>query len=110
MASFGVSRISNGQANCFDCFRRCCNLIQLLTLAKHPPYMDLLHCNLPARGGRVKTEGVLAMTTISVQTAKTQATRRSRPLTATQERLFFGALFVIAAVVQVGVVWAQIVH
>ena len=57
----------------------------------------------------MKTKG-LAMTTITVQTAKTQTKRRSRPLSATQERLFFGALFVIAAVVQVGVVWAQIIR
>jgi hypothetical protein len=44
------------------------------------------------------------------QNAKTQSRRRSRPLTAAQERLLFGALFAIAALVQVGVVWAQIVH
>jgi hypothetical protein len=50
------------------------------------------------------------MSTMTVQNAKLQDKRRSRPLTATQERLFFGALFVIAALVQAGVVWAQIVH
>jgi len=46
----------------------------------------------------------------TVENARIESKRRSRPLTAAQERLFFGALFVIAAVVQVGVVWAQIVH
>jgi hypothetical protein len=44
------------------------------------------------------------------QNAETQAKRRSRPLTATQERLFFGALFAIAALVQVGVVWMQVIR
>ena len=44
------------------------------------------------------------------QNAKTQVKRRSRPLTAMQERLFFGALFAIAALVQVGVVWTQIIR
>jgi hypothetical protein len=38
----------------------------------------------------------------TVQDATTQAKRRSRPLTSIQERLFFGALFAIAALVQVG--------
>jgi hypothetical protein len=51
----------------------------------------------------------LAMST-TVQNEKTQGKRRRRPLTATQERLFFGALFAIAALVQVGVVWAQIIR
>lgn len=46
----------------------------------------------------------------TVQNAKTQAKRRSRPLTSRQERLFFGALFAIAALLQVGVVCAQIVR
>ncbi len=46
----------------------------------------------------------------TVQNAEMQAKRRSRPLTAMQERLFFGALFAIAALVQVGVVWAQIIR
>jgi hypothetical protein len=47
--------------------------------------------------------------TTTVQNAKMPA-RRRRPLTATQERLFFGALFVIAALVQAGVVWSHIAH
>jgi hypothetical protein len=46
----------------------------------------------------------------TVQNEKTQGKRRSRPLTARQERLFFGALFAIAALVQVSVVWAQIIR
>lgn len=46
----------------------------------------------------------------TVRNEKTQGKRRSRPLTSVQERLFFSALFVIATVVQVGVVWAQIVR
>jgi hypothetical protein len=41
----------------------------------------------------------------TVQNAKTQTKRHARPLTAAQERLFFGALFAIAALVQVGIVW-----
>ena len=45
-----------------------------------------------------------------VQSGKKQGKRRSRPLTALQERLLFGALFAIAALVQVGVVWAQIIR
>jgi hypothetical protein len=45
-----------------------------------------------------------------VLNAKMQDRRRSRPLTAMQERLFFGALFVIAALVQVAAVWVQIVR
>jgi hypothetical protein len=44
------------------------------------------------------------------QNANRQYRRRARPLTAAQERLFFGALFAIAALVQVGVVWAQIIR
>jgi hypothetical protein len=44
-----------------------------------------------------------------VLNAKMQDRRRSRPLTGTQERLFFGALFVIAALVQVAAVWVHIV-
>ena len=40
-----------------------------------------------------------------VQNAETQAKRRSRPLTAVQERLFFGVLFAAAALVQTGAVW-----
>jgi hypothetical protein len=43
------------------------------------------------------------------QNAKTQAKRRSRPLTAAQERLFFGALFAVAAIVQVGAVFATLI-
>ena len=39
------------------------------------------------------------------QDATTQAKRRSRPLSVGQERLFFGALFAIAALVQIGAVW-----
>jgi hypothetical protein len=39
------------------------------------------------------------------QNAKTQFKLRSRPLTAAQERLFFGALFAVAALVQIGAVW-----
>jgi hypothetical protein len=46
----------------------------------------------------------------TVQNAKMPAKRRSRPLTAMQERLLFGALFAIAALVQVSVVWAQIIR
>lgn len=46
----------------------------------------------------------------AVQNAKMPAKRRSRPLTAMQERLLFGALFAIAALVQVSVVWAQIIR
>jgi hypothetical protein len=45
-----------------------------------------------------------------VQDAKTQAKRRSRPLTAAQERLFFGALFAVAALVQIGVWTLMIVR
>ena len=41
--------------------------------------------------------------------AKRQAKRRSRPLTATQERLFFGALFVVIALVQIGAVWMPMI-
>jgi hypothetical protein len=41
--------------------------------------------------------------------ARTQARRRSHPLTAAQERLFFGALFAIAAVVQIGAVWTPMI-
>jgi hypothetical protein len=40
-----------------------------------------------------------------VQDAKTQAKRRSRPLTAAQERLFFGALVAVAVLFQLGAVW-----
>jgi hypothetical protein len=50
------------------------------------------------------------MSTTTVQNEKTQGKRRPRPLTATQERLFFGALFAIAALVQVSVVWGQIIR
>jgi hypothetical protein len=39
------------------------------------------------------------------QNAETQSRQRSRPLTAAQERLFFGALFAVAALVQIGAVW-----
>ena len=46
----------------------------------------------------------------TVQEAKMPGKRRSRPLTGAQERLFFGALFVIAVLFQAGVVWAHIVH
>ena len=46
----------------------------------------------------------------TARNAKMPAKRRSRPLTAMQERLFFGAMFAIAALVQVGVVWTQITH
>jgi hypothetical protein len=42
-----------------------------------------------------------------VQDAKTQSKRRSHPLTAAQERLFFGVLFVIAVLIQIGAVWTQ---
>jgi hypothetical protein len=41
------------------------------------------------------------------QNARTQARRHSRPLTAAQERLFFGALFALAALVQIGAVWIR---
>lgn len=44
-----------------------------------------------------------------VQNAKTQAKRRSRPLSAAQERLFFGALFIVAALVQIGAVWMTMI-
>jgi hypothetical protein len=50
------------------------------------------------------------MSTTTVQNAKMQGKRRSRPLTVRQERLFFGALFAIAALVHVSVVWAQIIR
>jgi hypothetical protein len=43
------------------------------------------------------------------QNAKTQAKRRSRPLTAAQERLFFGALFAVALLVQIGAVWMPLI-
>ncbi len=43
------------------------------------------------------------------QNAETQAKRRSRPLTAAQERLFFGALFAVAAIVQIGAVVAPLI-
>lgn len=43
------------------------------------------------------------------QNAKTQAKRRQRPLTAVQERLFFGALFALAALVQIGAVWMPLI-
>jgi hypothetical protein len=41
--------------------------------------------------------------------AKTQSKRRSRPLTAAQERLFFGALFAVAALIQIGAVWMPMI-
>lgn len=44
-----------------------------------------------------------------VQNAETQTKRRSHPLTAAQERLFFGVLFVIAALIQIGAVWTQVI-
>lgn len=50
------------------------------------------------------------MSTTTVRNEKTHGRRRTRPLTAKQERLFFGALFAIAALVQVSVVWAQIIR
>ena len=40
-----------------------------------------------------------------VSNAETQTRRRSRPLTAAQERLFFGALFAVAALVQIAAIW-----
>ena len=43
------------------------------------------------------------------QNAKTQSRRHSRPLTAAQERLLFGALFAIAALVQIGAVWMPMI-
>jgi len=43
------------------------------------------------------------------QNAKRQANRRSRPLTAAQERLLFGALFVVVALVQISVVWMPMI-
>ena len=43
------------------------------------------------------------------QNAKMQAKRRARPLTAAQERLFFGALFVVVALVQIGAVWMPMI-
>jgi hypothetical protein len=43
------------------------------------------------------------------QNAKTQSRRRSRPLTAVQERLFFGALFAVAALIQIGAVWMPMI-
>src|SRR5215813_8585879 len=57
-----------------------------------------------------RDQGGLAMSTTTVRNEKTHGKRRPRPLTARQERLFFGALFAIAALVQVGVVWAQIIR
>jgi hypothetical protein len=83
--------------------------MQSLTVAKHPSYTSSLHCSLPASLWRVEIKGDWAMST-TVQNEKTQGKRRSRPLTARQERLFFGALFAIAALVQVSVVWAQIIR
>jgi hypothetical protein len=99
--------MSLGRADCFDCFNRCCNLTQLLTRAKHVSYTDPLHCNLPASLRRVEKMGDSAMS--MVLNAKMQDRRRTRPLTAMQERLFFGALFVIAALIQVAAVWVQFV-
>jgi hypothetical protein len=43
------------------------------------------------------------------QNAKMQAKRRSRPLTAAQERLLFGALIAVAALVQIGAVWMPMI-
>jgi hypothetical protein len=57
-----------------------------------------------------RDEGDTAMSTTTVQNARMQGKRRSRPLTAKQERLFFGALFAIAALIQVGVVWAHVIR
>ena len=70
--------------------------------------LPTLHSACVAMAGEFK--GDLVMSTTTVQNEKTHGKRRPRPLTATQERLFFGALFAIAALVQVGVVWAQIIR
>jgi hypothetical protein len=43
------------------------------------------------------------------QNAKKQSRWRSRPLTAAQERLFFGALFAVAALIQIGAVWMPMI-
>ena len=43
------------------------------------------------------------------QNVKRQARRRSRPLTAAQERLLFGALIAVAALIQIGVVWMPMI-
>jgi hypothetical protein len=72
-------------------------------LQKHPTLQPA-----SLAGGEAESEGDPAMS--MVQNEKTQGKRRPRPLTSLQERLFFGALFVIAALVQVSVVWAQIVR
>jgi len=56
-------------------------------------------------GVRAETKEGSAMS--PVQNAKTQTKRRSHPLTAAQERLFFCVLFLIAALIQIGAVWTQ---
>ena len=43
------------------------------------------------------------------QNANMQARRRSRPLMAMQERLFFGALLAVAVLVQIGAVWMPLI-
>jgi len=43
------------------------------------------------------------------QNAKTQSRRRPRPLTAAQERLFFGALIAVAVLIQIGAVWMPMI-
>jgi hypothetical protein len=43
------------------------------------------------------------------QNAKRQPKRRQRPLTAAQELLLFGALFAVAALVQIGAVWMPVI-
>lgn len=58
-------------------------------------------------GVRLKTKEGAAMSVD--QNATTQTKRRSRPLSAAQERLFFGALFAIAALVQIGAVWMTVI-
>jgi len=72
---------------------------------KYPSYIGRLDCALPAWlwacGLKTKEGSAMSMD----QDATTQAKRRSRPLSVGQERLFFGALFAIAALVQIGAVW-----
>ena len=97
------------RADCFDCFNRCCNLIQIRTGPKHPSYIDRLDCNLPAWLWACEFKTMKGSAMSVDQNATTQAKRRSRPLSAAQERLFFGALFAIAALVQIGAVWMTVI-
>jgi hypothetical protein len=92
-------------------FRLLQPLLQFDAIA-HEVETPLLHCSTRlqpaclAAAGREEGGSAMSM----VLNAKMQDRRRSRPLTAMQERLFFGALFVIAALVQVAAVWVQIVR